>query len=229
MLQLLHPYSPRYLAPHLLSIVKPEPKVIEGDGSLLEKATGQKYNGEQEVIEESDDEKKAPVSGPLGSSKKEPDVRRREILGSGNGSFASSLVTACASQLEELLKSQWGCDTLFEMCRGGEDGVLMLEDIAMLHDAVVGTVVENPEVLDNFHGSRMLKRIILTSKESEAASAFVMKLWKDAIKGKCKSLMESHAAKVVAALVSSGNAAVKTELTKEVPNIAKWASKFTTK
>lgn len=94
-----------------------------------------------------------PTTGPLGISKKDPDVRRRELLGGGApASLAAALCALCAQQAGQLVRSQHGSDVLMEVCRGGEGGLLLeclgegaAEQLAAVHDALVAVVAGGDE------------------------------------------------------------------------------------
>lgn len=205
-----------------------------------------------------------PTSGPLGGSKKDPEVRRRELLsGGGAASLAASLAALCSEQAGRLIRSQHGSDVLVEVCRGGEGGLLAecleggAEALAPVHDALVvaaagtdgaaGSGEEEQEeggsgggepVLSHFFGSRALRRLVLASGDGgaagAAAAAFVGKLWSGALQGNCKQWVDTHAAKVLAALLHCGDPAVVKAARSELKPLVKgsldeWAAKLTTK
>jgi hypothetical protein len=58
----------------------------------------------------------------LGASKKDPALRRRELLGSGPKSLAAALTALVAARAPALLRSPAGGDLVVEVARGGEDG-----------------------------------------------------------------------------------------------------------
>lgn len=206
-----------------------------------------------------------PTSGPLGVSKKDPDVRRRELLSGGApASLAAALCTLCAQQAGQLVRSQHGSDILVEVCRGGEGGLLMEclgadaeQQLAAVHDALVAAVAggeqaaeeeeeeaeeggqqQQEPVLPHFFGSRALRRLVLASNDGgaagEAAAAFAGKLWQGAVAGSCKQWVDTHAAKVLAALLHCGDAATKQAAAKELKPLVKgsldeWADRLTSK
>lgn len=301
-LQLLHPYCNRYIPPQLLSIMKPKTKQFAASSSTgnktteAEEAADDKDAGADNEDEESNDDEdeeegegttKRQNSGILGQSKKDDIARRLEIFGSGPGSFSSALLDLCTSHCEEMLTSQWGCDVLIEVCRGGEGGVLLQKkttgdadgeednggkkgkkkntnnnmdkcrtssSLNDVHDAVVATVAsslqppshdyspseeegeknkekkEKKNVLEDYFGSRALRRLVLASNDDATAKGLVEKLWKGALTGKCKEVYEGHGAKVVAALVCCGSEKVKKEVKKEmvcvVKDVEAWAVQF---
>lgn len=59
---------------------------------------------------------------PLGPSKKDPLVRRRELLGSGKGSLAARLLAAVTDAAAALLHGKNSGDLISEAVRGGSDG-----------------------------------------------------------------------------------------------------------
>ncbi len=59
---------------------------------------------------------------PLGISKKDPVVRRRELLGSGEGSLAAAMLAAASSAARPLLHGKNSVELLAEAVRGGSDG-----------------------------------------------------------------------------------------------------------
>ena len=61
---------------------------------------------------------------PLGPSKKDPLLRRRELLGSGKGSLAARLLAAITDAAATLLHGKNSGDLISEAMRGGSDGAL---------------------------------------------------------------------------------------------------------
>lgn len=279
LVQLLHPCSGRYLPPQLLAIARPPGKQYSAEAMTRPKHTVEAAAWEQpeeglaEAPDSDDDEgadagNARPTSGPLGVSKKDPDVRRRELLGGGSGGLAAALAALCTQQAGQLIRSQHGSDVLVEVCRGGEGGVLeeCLEDpaaaLAAVHDALVAAVSgissssgdggsgreggdsepasqeQQEPVLSHFFGSRALRRLVLASGESgasgAAATAFTSKLWSGALQGMCKTWVNTHAAKVLAAVVQHGDAATKRAAVNELQPLVKgsleeWALRLTAK
>ena len=89
-----------------------EEDAAEGEGSP---AAQQAAAGEEAA---------AMVSKQLGESKKDPAVRRQELLGSGPDSLAAGLVRLCAEQAPALLASPVGGEVLVEVARGAAGGLL---------------------------------------------------------------------------------------------------------
>jgi len=59
---------------------------------------------------------------PLGLSKKDPLLRRKELLGSGKGSLAAALLSAASAAAAALLHGKNSGDFVVEAVRGGSDG-----------------------------------------------------------------------------------------------------------
>lgn len=199
-----------------------------------------------------------------GSKKDPQVRRRELLSGGGAGSLAAALVALCAEQAPALIRSQHGSDVLVEVCRGGEGGLLIecLEDgaaaLAPVHDALVaaaaggsddagasgdegeegGSAAAAEPVLSHFFGSRALRRLLLASGDGgaagTAAAAFAAKLWRGALAGQCAQWVDTHAAKVLAALLHCGDAGVakaaRAELAPLVPGgLDEWADRLTAK
>lgn len=180
-------------------------------------------------------------------------MRRRELLGGG---LAAALAALCTDQAGQLIRSQHGSEVLVEVCRGGEGGVLgeSLEGgadaLAGVHNALVAAVAagaasssgaasqEEEPTLSHFFGSRALRRLVLASGDGgaagAAAAAFAAKLWSGALQGQCSGWVDSHAAKVLAAVAQCGDAAVRATAAKELQplvqgSVERWAAKLTAK
>ncbi len=211
-LQLLSPYSNRYFSPERIRIMKPPVKMIS------KRIEPSEEGGEAETVEMQ-----------LGVSKKDDDVRRKEIL---TGGLWDDLSKTLIESAKEMLCMQYASDVMVEACVGGSGSFLETVygcSLDQLHNAVVDVAVD--DVLTDYFASRALRRIIIASDnpDEKTAKKFTLLLWKKVLKGKCNELKDSHAAKIIAALVQSGCpdivAAVKKEL-KGVKNPSKWAEKF---
>ena len=81
----------------------------------------------------------------LGESRKDPLLRRRELLGAGKDSVGGALVAEVCGRAGELIRSQLGGDVLVEVVRGGAGGVLwgsQEQGVRAVHEALVGEVAE---------------------------------------------------------------------------------------
>lgn len=206
LLQILRPYSPRYFPPALMEIFRPP----------------EKANIDSRDNQDTNDNKR------LGVSKKDEITRRKELL---EGGLATALLKECMESTKEYLTSQYSCDILVEMCTGGQNTILfnVLGEKAIdeLHNAVVEAASSS---LTDYYASRSLRRIILTSSATDGniAAKFSHLLWSKTLKGKSKELMETHAAKIVAALLHSGCEEPANCIRKELKdtNVDEWAEGF---
>lgn len=154
---------------------------------------------------------------PLGLSKKDPVVRRRELLGSGKGSLAAGLLSAASDAAAALLHGKNSGELVTELVRGGSDGLLQEAEpdaLASLHDAVVDLAAQPLEaagddhVLTEFYSSRTLRHLVLSSADGSAVP-FIEKLWARVFNDHCKQYLGSHAEKVLSALLECGSESVK--------------------
>lgn len=82
------------------------------------------------------------AEGMVGFSKKDAGVRRQELLGSGKGSLAAELASACAASAAQLLLSPKGSDLLIEAACGAEGGehMLLLATASSVHPLLKQTI-----------------------------------------------------------------------------------------
>ncbi|XP_021730294.1 pumilio homolog 24-like [Chenopodium quinoa] len=219
-LQLLHPNCLRYLSlDDLASLNASIP-------SLCPKAENEANHNKDKLVESSDndeeDKEVVHVNNLLASEadesmepeedthlaeggKKDPFVRRQELL--VRSGLAESLVDVCIESAEELLKSNFGKDVLYEVATGGVDGILrptLDEKLTSLYEKVATLAAqpksdESEHVLENFHSSRTIRRLVLD------CPAFASILWKTTLEGNSKLWAVGHSAKVVAAFVESSD------------------------
>ncbi|GLI58570.1 hypothetical protein VaNZ11_000192 [Volvox africanus] len=197
----------------------------------------------------------------LGASKKDARVRRKELLGAGPKSLSAKLTEVVSAEASTLLRSPHSCELVVEVARGGETGLLFElepEGVLAVHAAIVRDVARSPEdiasvasteeaelagrgpssehehVLVSYHSSRALRRLLLLAAEEHspgAAASFASELWAKALKGHCEQWVNTHAEKVLAALLHCGVqpvvAAVKRELTPLVKQpLEEWAGRL---
>lgn len=191
------------------------------------------------------------------TSKKDPHVRRLELLGPSAG-VAAMLVRECKASPRILLSSRLGSDVLCEVLLGGSGGavsrcvdedalqsllnavadVACIPSIANANDAIGESGAEeksnevvqestDERVIESFFGSRALRRLAKAS--SNAADT----LYTNALKGRVYELVDSHAAKVVAACAYNSSSqhagSVKAELASKLGTQKKaneWLSQF---
>ncbi|KAH1091260.1 hypothetical protein J1N35_018517 [Gossypium stocksii] len=143
--------------------------------------------------------------------KKDPSLRRRELL--VNSGLAENLFDVCIENAEELLTSNFGKEVIFEVAKGGSDGILhptLDEKLNNLHEAIAELAAKpksdeskEEHVLENFHSSRTLRKLILD------CPAFASTLWKKSLEGKCQVWAQGHSSKVVSAFWESSDSEVR--------------------
>ncbi|KAA3455673.1 pumilio-like protein 24 [Gossypium australe] len=143
--------------------------------------------------------------------KKDPSLRRRELL--VNSGLAENLIDVCIENAEELLTSNFGKEVIFEVAKGGSDGILhptLDEKLKNLHEAIAELAAkpksdesEEEHVLENFHSSRTIRKLILD------CPAFASSLWKKSLEGKCQLWARGHSSKVVSAFWESSDSKVR--------------------
>ena len=218
LLQLLTPFNARYFTPELVSIMKPRTIEIS-----------------KRIEPENEGEEATTLETQLGLSKKDDLLRRQELLKDG---LWKHMATALEESAGDLLKKQFASDVVVEACVGGDGNLLEetfgAEAVDAVHDAVIGAISANTDLLEDYFGSRAIRRIVLASKESAVAQRFTMQLYKKVVKGKAATLKETHAAKIVAGLVICGcdsvAKAVRAELKKageDAKSILSWAEGLT--
>ena len=152
-LQVLAPLDKHYFAPDQLALVAP--------ATLVDPETHQ----------------------PVSTSKKPADVRRAELLATVVPPlvqfFTDEMDTANIDEEygeERLLNNKWSVNVLYElMTVSGFD-----ESQAQLLNAMRGIVERHPTILEKFHTSRMLKRVIHSVSNDESSAPlkeFADNLW----------------------------------------------------
>nr|XP_043628259.1 pumilio homolog 24 [Erigeron canadensis] len=229
LLQLLHPNCSRYLSPDDLSLLDSSipSLVVKSESELETKVKSSEAEGDEDM---SDTEAlggsgpNAEVKSPgaegdedmsdanenvksIAGGKKDPILRRRELL--VDSGLAESLIDACSESVEELLRSNFGKEVLFEVASGGADGILhphLDEKLKSLHEAIASKVAipksegqEEEHLLENFHSSRTIRKLILE------CPSFATILWEKVFKGKCKTWAQGHSAKVVCAYLETSD------------------------
>uniref|UniRef100_A0A2P2KVF8 Pumilio homolog 24-like isoform X1 n=1 Tax=Rhizophora mucronata TaxID=61149 RepID=A0A2P2KVF8_RHIMU len=158
------------------------------------------------------------VEGVHEGGKKDPSLRRRELL--VNSGLAESLIETCTKNAGQLLRSNVGKEVLYEVVTGGSNGILQptLDDkLNTLHETIASLAAESESeesheehVLENFHSSRTIRKLVLNSP------TFATTLWMTALKGNCGLWAQGHSSKVIHAYLESSDAEVrelaKTEL-----------------
>ncbi|XP_068639913.1 pumilio homolog 24 [Aristolochia californica] len=222
-LQLLHPNSPRYFSPHdLASLDLTVPCLCNKDeesDAVVENET-RKLTEPSEIDESSHyDEVDASEEGTKsGGSKKDPSVRRFELL--INSGLAETLITTCIENVGELLRSNFGREVIYELATGGSGGIIqqsLTDKLDALHEAIAALAVlpkseesEEEHLFGNFYSSRTIRKMILDNP------TFASKLWKVALEGKCEIWAEGHSRKIVSAFLESSDSGVRKMVSNEL-------------
>ncbi|XP_059632769.1 pumilio homolog 24 isoform X2 [Cornus florida] len=226
LLQLLHPNCTRYFTPEdLASLNLSVPSLCnkddEVDSSLGKQIISSEVTEAGEGDDKSDTEEAADKAnrntGPgesghiIEGGKKDPLVRRQELL--INSGFAERLIDTCKQTAETLLKSNFGKEVIYEVATGGNGGILhaaLREKLDTLHEDIASLVAqprseipEEEHLLENFHSSRTIRKLILD------CPSFASILWKKALKGKCRMWAQGHSAKIVCAFLESTDSTVR--------------------
>ncbi|XP_058212550.1 pumilio homolog 24 [Rhododendron vialii] len=225
LLQLLHPNCPRYFSPDdLASLDLSIPSLCTKGGlevnSDLDKLEKSSKVGEDVEEDNSDTEDVTTESDKRANEggKKDPFLRRQELL--VNSGLAESLIDTCIESAGELLRSNFGKEVIYEVATGGAGGILrpvldakleaLYEAIASLAAQPNSEEEEEDHLLENFHSSRTIRRLVLD------CPIFASTLWKKALKGKCKTWAQGHSSRVVCAFMESSDSAVQALARKEL-------------
>ncbi|PWA78654.1 pumilio 24 [Artemisia annua] len=211
LLQLLHPNCSRYLSPDDLSLLDSSvPSLLTTDGAEAETEAKSSDAEGDEDMNDADETVKSVTGGKKGSCFTKTRV---------------SLIDACTESAKELLRSNHGREVLFEVASGGADNILsphLDEKLASLHEAIASVVAtpkseeeEEEHLLENFHSSRTIRKLILESP------SFASTLWEKAFKGKCKTWARGHSAKVACAYLETTNPKVLKLAKKELQPLLK--------
>ncbi|XP_052189701.1 pumilio homolog 24 [Diospyros lotus] len=218
LLQLLRPNCPRYFSPDDLASLNLSISSLctKGESKVNSELDNQKKSSE--AGEEGEDN--SDREGVIGESnkdaapgqnvhlteggKKDPFLRRQELL--LNSGLAESLIDTCIENAEELLRSNFGREIIYEVAIGGDRGILrptLDAKLEALHGAIASLVAqpkaEEEHLLENFHSSRTIRKLVLD------CPAFSSALWEKALKGKCEIWAQGHSSKVVSAYLESSD------------------------
>ncbi len=163
-LHLLAPGSKRYLPAHAAAMLRPASLAVEApdpaaqaprslpasDKGKSKEGTAAESLGTQPVgrAEDGEEEELGGDGGPrAGASKKDPMVRRKEILGQGLESLGHALAEAAAAGAASLLQSPLGSEMLVEIACGGEAGGAPCSDAPPWRSSVPCEPVLQPSCL----------------------------------------------------------------------------------
>ncbi|KAI9390711.1 hypothetical protein POPTR_008G211400v4 [Populus trichocarpa] len=226
LLQLLNPNCTRYFSPDEMASLSLSISSLNAMGdlevnretkSLKDEESSDKDNSGRDVtMVEADGSASSETLQLVEGGKKDPSIRRQELLvGSG---LAKNLIDMCTENAEELLRSNFGKEVLYEAATGGSGGILQQtlgDELNALHEAIASVAAESKSegsekehVLENFHSSRTIRKLVLDNP------AFAATLWKKALSGKCEQWAQGHSSKVICAFLESSDAMV-SKLAKE--------------
>lgn len=226
LLQLLNPNCTRYFSPDEMASLSLSISSLNAMGdlevnretkSLKDEESSDKDNSGRDVtMVEADGSASSEILQLVEGGKKDPSIRRQELLvGSG---LAKNLIDMCTENAEELLRSNFGKEVLYEAATGGSGGILQQtlgDELNALHEAIASVAAESKSegsekehVLENFHSSRTIRKLVLDNP------AFAATLWKKALSGKCEQWAQGHSSKVICAFLESSDAMV-SKLAKE--------------
>ncbi|XP_055818365.1 pumilio homolog 24 [Solanum dulcamara] len=218
-LQLLHPNSSRHFSPdELAALGLSVPSLVTKSPTEVNVALGEEAetSGLGEAGKEDADATQSSHVNEGG--KKDPLTRRQELL--VHSGLAEKLIDACCETAEELLRSNFGKDVIYEVAMGGADSILrptLDGKLETLH-GVIASLAAHPKMegsdkqhlFEHFHSSRTIRRLILDSP------SFACTLYEKALKGKCSIWAEGHSAKVICALLETTSSMVHKLVKKEV-------------
>ncbi|XP_064992643.1 pumilio homolog 24-like isoform X2 [Musa acuminata AAA Group] len=196
-LQLLHPQCSRYFASEdlaCLSLSVPSLSAqVEETEDPMEVGLEQCQNGESPMTDNENSEV-GRKSLQLDTGGKKDSFRRRCELMVESG-LAEGLFETCTDNVGELLRSNFGKEVVYELAVGGSDGILQsfADRMDALHKAIASLAAlpktnesQEDHVLENFHSSRLIRKLVLD------CPGFTATLWEMALDGKCDVWAQGH-------------------------------------
>ncbi|KAI5084053.1 hypothetical protein GOP47_0000222 [Adiantum capillus-veneris] len=210
-----------------LHLLAPQKAQYMSAGALMPLPIGGDVS-EEATVEEADEQNNEVLDGSRmdSKSKKDPFVRRMELLKSA--SLGEKLADLCTAHAGDLLRSPLGKDLIYEVAKGGHDGILWHvapNSVCKLHRAVsdIGaqprTLGDVEHIFEHYHASRTLRRLILEPAllpSDVTAPSFASVLWNIALKGKCMDWATGHSQKIVSAFQICTDKKVHEEAMKEL-------------
>uniref|UniRef100_A0A0D9V2M4 PUM-HD domain-containing protein n=1 Tax=Leersia perrieri TaxID=77586 RepID=A0A0D9V2M4_9ORYZ len=201
LLQLLHPNCSRYLPPTDLACLNYRVPCLITKDEASDNAAEVILENKVDVVTNKEQDGSEGIQS-ASDSKKDPFQRRHELL--MKSELAEVLVQTCIENVGELLRTNFGKDILHEVVIGGKDNVLegITDRIHSLHNAIASDAArpkteDTEHAFDNYHSSRLIRRLILESQ------SFAAILWNKALEGNCKTWADGHSSKVVTAYLES--------------------------
>ncbi|KAF3456285.1 hypothetical protein FNV43_RR00935 [Rhamnella rubrinervis] len=209
LLQLLHPNCSRYFSPDELASLNFS---VPSFCSKVNESSEEVRSDMEVTVEEASTSTNPVESIPMvEGGQKDPYDRRQELL--VKSGLAEKLVDVCIGSAAKLLRSNFGKEVIYEVAVGGADGILhpTLDDkLKEVHNAIASLVgepkseeSEEEHVLENFHSSRTIRKLILD------CPSFASTLWGSALQGKCAMWAQGHSCKVISAFLESSDPKVR--------------------
>lgn len=176
-------------------------------GSKKSAAKKAKTEGAPEPMDEDEDDEDG--DGGSSVSKKDPAVRRSELL--SKSGLAKDLAEICRVNAKEMLQSQWGTEVIYEVAMGGVNGELwrtIPSAILSLHKEIADLATipnqeeEDVHIMEQYFSSPTLRRLILNSTpppNGVEGQSFSAVFWSVALQNKCKRWAKGHSQRVVSA------------------------------
>lgn len=163
-LHLLAPHVRRYFPADVISVL--QSNVGSAGKETKATASADEENGTNKTEEENKEEDEEE-GGLVGASKKDPEVRRWELL--HDSKLDAELTAVCTTNTGELLRSQFGTDVIYEVASGGVGGVLwksMAASLPAVHQAIADlAALPRPEALPSEIDSNNGGKITTKSKK----------------------------------------------------------------
>ena len=254
--------SEKHLPPHAHALLRPPERTVtvkaaSEAGTPAPAAAGTAAEPMASLAMDTDDQDKPATSVMvLGASKKDAEARRKELLGSGAGSLSSAVLAHCAGNIGALLRTAQGAELVAELaCGSGNElwdrsraqvqalhaaiasaahdtSSAMATDAAEAAEAASDAAKQDP-LVNNFFASRALRRMAQGGGcNDEAAAAFRAELWQSGLQGQCAALVDSHGAKILAAVWEAGDETLRSVIAAElkdeggVQDVAAWNATF---
>ncbi|KAG0594053.1 hypothetical protein M758_UG043700 [Ceratodon purpureus] len=232
LLHLLAPRVRRYFPADVLALLEPPSSTVDdedlaeedetmdvaveapadtsaGSKAGVKKCPAKKARSEggKEPMDEDEDEEDG--DGFPGVSKKDPSLRRSELL--SKSGLAKDLTEICRANVKEMLQSQWATEVIYEVAMGGVTGELWQTipgAIMALHKEIADlATIENQDdedvhIMEQYFSSPTLRRLILNSTPPPAGiegQSFSAVFWSAALKTKCKRWAQGYSQRVVSA------------------------------
>ncbi|CAL5395729.1 unnamed protein product [Camellia sinensis] len=176
---------------------------------------GEENSGTEDVIVESNKSTTPGESTDLiDGGKKDHLVQRQELWVNSGLAEVVSLMRALRVQ------ENFGKEIIYEVATGGAGGILLSTldtNLDALHRAIASLVAEpkledseEEHLLENFHSSRTIRRLVLD------CPAFASTLWKKAVKGKSEMWVQGHSSRIVCAFLESSDSVARELAKKEL-------------